>query len=111
MARIIRLTESDLTRLIKRVIKEQEQSDTSCLKQFTLIKKGSRGRQGTISERDYWFGKYTYKGMETDVMVYPDGTLTIFVKQNNKKFVGGKWKCENGNFTIINSGQESQGRN
>ena len=38
MGKIIRLTESDLTRLVNRVITEQEQQKNKCMQNVSLLK-------------------------------------------------------------------------
>ena len=123
MAKTIRLTENDLVRLVKRVIEEQgiggtndkaqadifkkfpqnsNQPSTNCLGQFKKIPKGSKTRFGTLSEHDFWTGKYE----NYSISINYDGTCNLVNVQQREKF-SAKWKCENGKFIVYDKKQRA----
>jgi len=101
MSKIIRLTESDLVRLVNKVIEEQT-NDTSCLNQFKKTPKGSRGRFGGVTEHDYWSG--TYQGY--NISINFDGTCKL-TKSSTQEKISAKWKCEHGSFKVYDKKQQT----
>lgn len=95
MKKIIRLTESDLARLVKRVINEQKKPIPDCLKHFMYNEFQS-----------------PYSSGQTIYLVNDDGITIRWNSDKNEwndtyeEYVSnkkrtGKWKCENGKFVMI----------
>jgi hypothetical protein len=91
MAKTIRLTEADLTRLVKKVIEEQSSKDVSC-----LIKAGYKKESigGPMTKREVYSA--TKNGMKHQINV--NGGIRVFNDSSNKT---GKWMCENGKIKIM----------
>jgi DNA-directed RNA polymerase subunit E'/Rpb7 len=96
MKKVIRLTESDLTRLIKKVIKEElaNNVDDSCLKNMGFEFQTGK-KVGVYNVPSSYRGKY--QGSETTF--YLDGTMKV----KGERYQGkeGKWKCESGQLKVI----------
>jgi hypothetical protein len=107
MKRIIRLTESDLVKLVKKVISEQEGFKWGDV--FRLNKQDCLNNFKEESGRKFGGGRYyDYKSLERNdgVKIYWDfdkkqwnDTYEKYSPGSDKKEVG-KWKCENGNFIM-----------
>jgi hypothetical protein len=96
MKKVIRLTESDLARLIKRVIKEELSNnvDDSCLKNMGFeFLKGQK--VGVYNVPSSYRGKY--QGSQTTFFL--DGTMKVMGERHQGK--EGKWKCESGQLKVI----------
>ena len=109
MAKIVRMTESDLTTLVKRILKEQyageskrfvneSSQDTSCLKEFKLMKGGS---EGPIEQQNKYIGKFNGK----DIEVYSSGKAR-FINDNEYKNVVFSWSCKNGKLVLMKNPSE-----
>ena len=122
MGKIVRLTESDLVKLIKRVINESSEStsDGSC--DWKHIPAGLRNKKITLKDKNGKMVTFDHvqgiEGMdEQGVNIYldkselrqiqmtPDKNANMFKRNNNKEsFRGnpGKWTCssENGKTVI-----------
>ena len=96
MKKVIRLSESDLARLIKRVIKEELSNnvDDSCLKNMGFEFQ-TGGKQGIFTIPSSYRGKY--QGNQT--VFYLDGTMRVIGERHQGK--EGKWKCESGQLKVI----------
>jgi hypothetical protein len=106
MEKITRLTESDLTRLVRRVIEEQTTMDDSCLKKMGFKfypKSGNSMRQGPYGNIPAYY-KDKYQG--NDAMFYMNGKLRIMGGKTTNNPSGmekrGEWKCESGKLNVFN---------
>ncbi len=101
MKKIVRLTESELVRLVKKVIEEQEPTklSTDCLSAAGFVKKKDIVANNQVGKPMVKSGGYEgiYKGKKTRLTVH--GDVEIDEKNN---YVTGKWKCENGKLVIYN---------
>ena len=80
--RIVRLTESDLTRLVRRIIKEQESDIANVLtqKEYSLITDESIKNRYNQSLRNLnWSKKDYYKNEETGTTLATDGQQIYFI--------------------------------
>jgi hypothetical protein len=90
MAKIVRLTESDLTRLVRRVIKEQESNDCSKLKKMKSGMNPGTGliAQGYKAEDSMWEKKLSKVVSHKDMYKFeghPSDALKISSKCNPSK--------------------------
>ncbi len=91
MGKIIRLTESDLTRLVRRVIKEQQSKDVGCLLNAGY-KRETIG--GPMVRREVYV---TIKdGLTYHFSIH--GEVRVFNRTTNKT---GKWVCESKKIKLI----------
>jgi hypothetical protein len=122
MGKIVRLTESDLVKLIKRVINESSESTSGGSCDWSKITSGLRGNQVILKDLNDKMVTFDHiKGIEgidkqginiyldkpelRQIQMTPDKTATMFKRNNNKEsFRGnpGKWSClsENGKTVI-----------
>jgi len=102
--KVIKLTESDIVRLVKRILKEEEPKLQTFGNNKCIVKDGDRWRTANNSysgwEESNENGQLvlidrTSSGLTK--ILYPDGTYKI--KENNFQ---GKWRCEEdyGSFTF-----------
>ena len=93
MKKIIKLTENDLIRLVKRVIKE---GTSDCLKDFK------------ISSGKYFRGDYKYAENGEGIKIHWDFENNDWLNRYEKLLPNtrieiGKWRCENGKFITYDS--------
>jgi len=92
MKRKVRLTETQLTQIINRIISEQPttQNDMSCVKEFKFNEKNKSYR--VINDK--------YDGVFKE-----DGTCQIYYSKSAWIIQDGKWKCENGELVVFDKSQ------
>jgi len=90
MKKIVRITESDITRLVKKIINEQSSKDISCLLN-SGYKKETIG--GPMTRREV----YTTEKNGMTYQISINGGVRVF---DNKTHKQGTWSCENGKVKI-----------
>lgn len=107
MKKIIRLTESDLTRIVKRVINENTLNNESCLKQKGFYKDTIGG---PMTRR--WVYQKEYNNKTYQVAIGKPGEISNFVNvisDNSSQTCS--WTCDSSNLGIKLSGCKSEPRN
>jgi hypothetical protein len=91
MGKVIRLTESDLTRLVRRVIKEQTSKDVGCLLSAGYEKKTIGG---PMVRREVYTTTKNGLTYQFDIR----GKVRVFGNNTNKT---GTWVCESKKIKLV----------
>ena len=99
MKKIIRLTESDLTRIVKRIINEQSQGDIFMKKGFEIIEPKDKKIEDLVLRLKNKFGfedtnTKVYKRKRDGVMLISDGKQVFFLSAPNGFTVTQVYKIE-----------------
>lgn len=106
MKKIIRLTESDLARIVKRVINENNLNNESCLKQKGFYR-DSIG--GPMTRRLVYQKKYNNKTYQVAILKSGEVSNHVNVISNNSSQTC-SWTCDSSNLGIKLSGCQNKSR-
>jgi hypothetical protein len=101
MKKVVRLTESQLKDVIKRVIQEETNIDTSCLKGFKYEEANNQMPHRKVPSS--WTGRYQGKEIilySEDIFANASGKYNAILFPEKGKRQRCRWKCENGKLVI-----------